>query len=204
MKGWLWGPVLAAGLGVMLAGCGQKPGPISSGTGAASSGHLPFEQASESHGTSPTRAFASIAVPAGTSLIIRLQAPLSSANAHAGDIFKAVLDEPVMMQDQSLAPRGALLTGKVIAAQPSRPDEPGYLRLTLSTLVLDSKTLELRTSSLFAKGATRTRAEAAISAPVNDSRQFAGSGNGASRSDARFSTGRRLTFHLIDSLPLHD
>ena len=204
MRGWRWVPVLAAGLGLTLAGCGQQPGPISSGAGATSSEHLPFEQATRSGGVSPTHAFASIAMPAGTSLIIRLQAPVSSATSHTGDVFKAVLDEPVLVQDQSLAPRGALLTGKVMAAQSSTFTEPGYLRLTLSSLLLNGKTLELRTSSIFAKGATHVRAVARKREREDAPGQFAGTGASAIRNEAKFSTGRRLTFRLIDSLPLHD
>ena len=204
MRGWRWAPVLAVGLGAALAvGCGQQPGPISSG-GTASVQHLPFDRGSVRGGMSPTQAFAAIAIPAGTSLIIQLPAPLSSANSRPGDVFEAVLDEPVVVQDQTIAPRGALLTGKVMAAQSSTLTEPGYLRLTLSSLVLNGKTLELRTSSIFANGATQVRAEAMKRQREDAPGQFAGAGASASRNEAKFSTGRRLTFRLIDSLPLHD
>jgi len=187
--------VLIVGLGFMLEiGCGGQSQPSLPVSNAASHQALPFDRTSENKGVSPTQSFAAATIPAGTAIIVKLSAPLSSADSHIGEDFSAVLEEPVMLQDQVLIARGAVFTGKVIAAQPSGTNEPGYLRLTLSDVIFDHKSLELRSSSIFAKGFSRSHREKADPAGAGD----------AVPSEVKFSTARRLTFHLIDELSLHD
>lgn len=179
---WLW-----VGVTLLLSACSRQLGsfPASPAKPEAHS-PLPFDGSSHSNGISPTEAFASASIPVGTVLVIRLESFLSSAGSQPGDQFQAVLDGPLVVQGQTLAPSGTAITGTVLAAQSSRPHEPGYLRLTLSTAVLNGKTLDLHTSSVFSKGGSRSH-------PI--------SGSGAAY-EIKFSTGRRLTFRLVQPLPL--
>jgi hypothetical protein len=165
-----------------LPSCSRQPVLLSP---KESAGSLPFNNASHAEGISPTQAFTSSSIPPGTAIAIRLQSSLSSTVSHAGDQFQAVLDGPILVQGQTLAPSGTTITGVVVAARASQPQEPGYLRLALSSVLLNGKAVDVHSFSVFFKG---------------DPRKNPKPGSG-SANDVQFSTGRRLTFHLIQPLP---
>ena len=167
---------------LLLAACSRQPVLLSPKENPQS---LPFNDSSHSDGISPTQAFDSASIPAGTAIVIRLQASLSSADSHSGEQFEAVLDGPVVIGGQTLVPSGTAITGRVLVAKASEPHAPGYLRLTLSSVLLNGKAVDVHTSSLFSKGGPR---------------EHPGSESG-SANDVQFSTGRRLTFRLIQTLP---
>lgn len=78
-------------------------------------------------------ALAVVSIPAGTPIKVRLQQTLSSDQSTAGQEFTAVLDEPLVMNGQTVAPKGANVYGKVATARPSgrlRTPAALYLRLT--------------------------------------------------------------------------
>jgi hypothetical protein len=197
-----------------LTGCSRQPVPVSNA--ASNGGKLPFERVSESGGISPTAGFAFDGIPAGTEFIVRLQMALSSADSRAGDSFQAVLDEPLVIAKKTMAPRGTPVTGTVLAARASEDlNDPGYLRLTLASIVMNGKSVPLKTSSIFAKGGFYERRKPT---PIRNSEPngkapavepAAGGGNGTAvnpsqsnpgQGNVRFSTGRRLNFRLAQAL----
>ena len=183
--------VLWLGLALMpFSACSRQPALLSPPENAQSS--LPFDNPSRRDGVSPTQAFASSSIPAGTAIVVRLQSAVSSAESHSGDQFQAVLDAPIVVQGQTLAPGGAAITGTVLAAKASGPGEPGYLRLTLSSLTLKGQALEVHCSSVFSKGGPREYSGAASGA--QSPRHPVGT------AEVQFSTGRRLSFRLIEPL----
>ena len=92
-------------------------------------------------------------VPANTAIYVRLQQSISSATAQSGQNFSAELDEPLVVEGQTLAPKGAPITGKVVAARDSgHLHSAGYLRITLSSITLNGKTVPLQTNSIFVSG----------------------------------------------------
>jgi hypothetical protein len=94
-----------------------------------------------------------LVVPANTAIYVRLQQSLSSATAQSGQNFSAVLDEPLVVDGQTFAPQGASVTGKVVAARESgHLHNSGYLRITLSSIVVNGKTVPLQTNSVFVSG----------------------------------------------------
>src|SRR5512146_3195775 len=83
-------------------------------------------------------------VPAGTPLTVLLQSGVSSASAQSGDTFDAVLDEPVMVKGETMIPKGAEVTGRVVAAnQGGRLHKPAFLRITLVSVRLNGKSKAL-------------------------------------------------------------
>ena len=214
------------GLGVLglifvgLAGCSRQPVPVSSA--ASNGGKLPFERVSESGGISPTAGFAFDGIPAGTEFTVRLQMGLSSADSRAGDSFQAILDEPLVIAKKTIAPRGTPVTGSVLAARASGGlNDPGYMRLTLASIVMNGKPVALQTSSIFVKGgfyarrkptpirSSETNGKATAVEPAvgggNETAIHPVAGNPSqgnpNQGNVRFSTGRRLSFRLAQ--PLH-
>lgn len=161
-------------------------------TEGAKRSQLPFDRVSDAGGISPTDGVEVDEIPAGTQLNIRLQLPLSSASARVGESFSAVLDTPVIVAEKTVVPRGTLVTGSVMATKASELHDPGYLRLTLISMVVNGKTIPLRTSSIFAKGGSYASSPTINGSALNSS-QFSLS---PSKDDVRFSTGHSLTFRL--------
>src|ERR1700675_2746703 len=200
-----------AGLAIILlmlslvCACG-RPTSDSGGnaSNSADSQKLPFDRQPRPTGISPSQSLIPSAtkLPEGTPIPIRLQSALSSASAHAGDSFSATVDEPVVIDGQTLIDRGAPATGRVLEAKPSANSPgrslesslaTGYLRLVLVSLNIGGRPVMIETSSLFAKGGVREERNRAN-----------GAASGASRKDRDivFGIDRRLTFRLAQTVDL--
>jgi hypothetical protein len=91
-------------------------------------------------------------LPAGTLLTVRLENSLSGTKSIAPASFTAVVDEPVIVEGNTLLARGTTVTGRVEAASDSEVKrDRAYLRLTLNSITVDGNDLPLQTSSLFAR-----------------------------------------------------
>src|SRR6202158_6276113 len=126
-------------LALSLTGAAGRPPAESSSN--SDSQKLPFDRQPRSTGVSPSQSLVPSAkkLPEGTPIPIRLQTALSSATSRAGDTFSATLDEPVVVDGQTLIDRGMPVTGRVVEAKPSASSpghslEPGYLRIVLVSL----------------------------------------------------------------------
>ena len=150
-----------------LAGCSQHEGVPTSEQTAPADQHLPFDGTSDTGGIFPTGSLTPTAIPAGTPIAVRLRTSLSSATSRPGDSFEAVLDEPIVVRGKIVAPGGANLTGKVLDAKAAgKFQEPGYMRLALTAVSLNGRSLPIQTSSIFVK---RSHREPASSAPAGTS-----------------------------------
>src|SRR5215469_9211922 len=110
-------PVALISLSLCVAGCksvGDEP-PVAA-TDTPHSQQLPFVEQQP------------VVVPANTAIYVRLQQSLSSATAQDGQSFSAVLDSPLTVDGKDVAPQGATLVGRVVAARESgRLHNAGYL-----------------------------------------------------------------------------
>lgn len=96
-----------------------------------------------------------VVIPVSTAIYVRLQQSLSSRTAQPGEKFSAVLDEPLIVDDQAVAPKGAPVEGRVVAARDSgRLHNSGYLRITLCSITVNGKSIPLQTNSMFVSGGT--------------------------------------------------
>lgn len=130
-------------LAIVAAGCsvGAKSPSTDITADTTSSQQLPFTENK------------ALVVPANTAIYVRLQQSLSSSTAQSGQIFAAVLDEPLIVDGQTLAPEGTAVTGKVVAVRESgHLHNAGYLRITLSALSVNGKSVPLQTNSVFVSG----------------------------------------------------
>jgi hypothetical protein len=115
-----------------------------------------------------------------------------------GDSFSATVDEPVVIDGQTLIDRGTPATGRVLEAKPSanslgRALVPGYLRIVLVSLDIGGRPVMIETSSIFAKGGIRDERNPAT-----------GTASGVSRKDRDivFGIDRRLNFRLAETVDL--
>jgi hypothetical protein len=197
--------VLVLCLLALITGCTQQKSSVSSNPSGTSGWQLPFDRTPEGVGV-PATAELTPEVPVGTAIVIRLQSPLSSVSAHSGDPFQALLDQPILLDNRTVLPSGIVVRGRVLAAKPGELQEPGYLRLTLSSILVDNRTLDVHTSSLFAKAGLHRLDETAANHPshvilADVAASNSNESNHAQR-DVKFSTVRRLTFRLVRPLSL--
>jgi hypothetical protein len=192
-----------------IAGCSRQQAAPGSGVVTADQPQLPFDRVSQTAGISPTGAFASDGVPAGTEIKVRLQIGLSSADAHSGDSFAAKIDEPIVFAGQTVVPLGALVTGTVLSAQAFEPlHDSGYLRVTLASITLNGKLMDVRTSSVFAKGSSSAKSKSfavdhsGLAAIGSNSLLNLHSAKASGNGEVKFSTGHRFTFRLSEALHL--
>src|ERR1700681_1003088 len=187
----------------LLCACGRPP---SENSTSADPQKLPFDRQARPTGISPSQSLIPSAtkLPEGTPIPIRLQSALSSAAAHAGDSFSAIVDEPVVIDGQMLIDGGTPATGRVLEAKPSanspvrsleRSLAPGYLRIVLVSLTVAGRPIMIETSSIFAKGGIREERNPATGAASGSSRKD-------KDRDIVFGIDRRLTFRLAQTVDL--
>ena len=189
---------------VSALACSHQSATLASNPPASNSvQQLPFNQVSQSTGISPTADLTAGQVPAGTSVVVRLQSPLSSADAQPGDRFEAVVDEPIVVQEHTLVEPGAPVQGRVVAVEPaSNGQNSGYLRLTLLTMTINGKSLTVETSSMFAKG--KSERDPSEGGPAANLIHTGTAQAPRPTKDVMFSTGHRLVFRLAQPLVVHD
>lgn len=185
---------------ISLGGCARQPSPAGPSDSALpqrrDQAALPFGvKPAHNDGISPTASLvpAVPSIPAGTPLVIRLQSSLSSATARTGDTFKAVLDEPILVDGRPVLPTGTPVIGAVVGHKAGREGESSYLRLTVTVLDIRGESVRVDSSSISAKAASPDHA------------RHSGSGLDASlirRRNAEFGSQRRLTFRLTAPLEL--
>lgn len=205
-------------------GCSSVPEPVSAvepASGDTSS--PPFAKARQEDSLLHKLVPEEVTVPAGTPLSIRLQGTISSASNRPGDEFAAVLDEPIVVNGNTVAPRGAAVQGRVLAARSSgRLHNSGYLRLALVSVEINGKSVPVHSSSVFAAGGSHQNRNLALigggagaGAVIGG---IAGGGKGAligtvagggagtvgayatGQKDVSFAPERRLTFRLTQPL----
>src|ERR1700722_20384437 len=86
----------------LAPGCSRQPNLLAPNPSPVSGRPLPFENPSVEGGNYPTASLASLNLPPGTLLTVRIRSRVSSATCHAGDSFDAVLDEPLVLAGQTV------------------------------------------------------------------------------------------------------
>lgn len=98
------------------------------------------------------------AIPQGTQVQIRMIDALSSANAKDGQTFRATLEQPIVVNGQTLYPKGADVTGQVVQARSSgRLSAPGELQLALTQIGVNGAWYPIAVEPLMMKGESHAK-----------------------------------------------
>jgi hypothetical protein len=195
-------PCLLAFLALTIAlfnSCSAPP-TDKSATPSSDSQSLPFDRQPRSSGVSPSQSLlpATTALPEGTLIVVRLRASVSSALSHSGDSFNAVVDEPVIVNDETLVEKGSEAVGRVLEVKSATggvrgQTVPGYLRIVLVSLTSRGQTIGIETSSIFAKGGIRHDPQASQAKhPADDKTNLDG--------EVEFVSNRLLNFRLAQTV----
>jgi len=206
------GPAIVLLMLSLACACGRPTSDPGNASNSADAQKLPFDRQPRPTGISPSQSLIPSAtkLPEGTPIPIRLQSALSSASAHAGDSFSAIVDEPVVIDGQMLIDGGTPATGRVLEAKPSanspgrsleRSLAPGYLRIVLVSLTVAGRPIMIETSSIFAKGGIREERNPATGAASGASRKGKDKDRERDR-DIVLGIDRRLTFRLAQTVDL--
>jgi hypothetical protein len=125
-----------------------------------------------------------------------LQSRLTSSQVLPGTSFTGILDEALHFEGRTVAARGSLITGKVVAVKLAGAT-PGYVRLTLVSMNLNDKSVPVQTSDAFLKDQANNDVEL-IAGPTE------AKGTGVQPASAQFADsetnpgfrGRRFTVRL--------
>jgi hypothetical protein len=151
----------------------------------SSSASTPNTSAAASNATSIPRTSAqSVVVPSGTRLTIRTIDGVDSDKNHPGDKFLASLEQPLVVNEITVAPKGASVYGRLQQVQEAgQLTGKSQLRLALTGIVINGQTYPLSTGDYEVSGksrgtstATKVGGGAALGAVIG---ALAGGGKGA-------------------------
>jgi hypothetical protein len=150
----VWLAVVASGF-LTLAGCSNQAPKQSEATEATKKVE-PAKQAREAEAAKPlptpkkvTPTAVLVTVPKGTSISATVTQTLASNKNHAGDSFAASLSTPVKVGGRIVIPKGAHVTGRVLAAKKKGPAE---LTVALASVEIQGKSYALKTNSIDPSG----------------------------------------------------
>jgi len=90
---------------------------------------------------------AAMTIPAGTALDVRLQETIDTKRNRAGDRFDATLTRPIVVDRETVVPRGTAFSGHLIESRPSgRLKGHAELSLSLDSFELNGRRYEIRTT----------------------------------------------------------
>ena len=127
---------------------------------------------------------ASLEIPSGTTISVRMIDKLSSEVNQTGDVFHGTLDEPIEVNGRQLYPKGADVIGRVTDVHATgRLSEPGELDLVLNTVSSGTIAASIHVQPLVIKGESHSKSNvtkigggAALGAVIG---AIAGGGKGA-------------------------
>jgi hypothetical protein len=94
-----------------------------------------------------------ISIPEGTELDVVLNQSISTAANRSGDPFQATLASPLVIDDKTVIPKDALVTGRIVDARPSgHLKGVARLELTLDSVQVNGETYGIATGDFGSTG----------------------------------------------------
>lgn len=89
-----------------------------------------------------------VTVPPSTSIHVTLNSALSSNRSNPGDHFEATVSQPVVINGETVIPKGAEATGVVVDSLPSgKMEKRAHLLVALETVTVGGSLYQIRTAS---------------------------------------------------------
>lgn len=102
-----------------------------------------------SYGQSPGPTNSSVTIPPGTQIVVRLIDPVNSEVDHLGQTYRVSLDEPVLVNGQTLIPRGADAVAFLIDSEHSgKIQGRTSLTLDLKTITVNGRQYDITTTGV--------------------------------------------------------
>ena len=102
-------------------------------------------------------------IPSGTPLVVRMIDDVDSERDSVGQTFRASLDEPVMVNGETLVPRGADLVIKLVEdKQSGKLTGKTELTLDVQSLLVNGRTIDVATESVTQASESRTNQTAKV------------------------------------------
>jgi hypothetical protein len=140
--------LLAIGFVIAVTGCNKSSQPADTSGGAP-----PANPAGSASGGGTATPPVSEIVPRGTILQVSLNQTLASDKNNNGDGFQATLAKEIVVDGETLIPKGARIIGNVVEARASgRLKTPASLVLTLTSIEVEGQSYDLTTSSVARQG----------------------------------------------------
>jgi hypothetical protein len=99
---------------------------------------------------------AGVQIPAGTSITVRMIESVDSKVAHLGQTFRASVDEPVLVNGQTVIPRGADALAKLVEDQQSGKFEgKTVLTLALTDITINGQMIDTTTGNVSQASSSR-------------------------------------------------
>lgn len=125
--------------------------------------HIEFGGAEERRGRDTSPAVGSILLPAGTRLVIRMIDGVDSERNSVGQRFAASLDEPVVIDGQTVIPRGADVIVKLVEAKESGKFEGRTsLTLDLMSVMVNGRMVDVNTETVTEESSSRGKRTAKV------------------------------------------
>jgi hypothetical protein len=103
----------------------------------------------------------SVVVPSGTQITVRTIDAVDSDKNHPGDKFQASLEQPLVVNDITVAPKGASVYGKLQQVQEAgQLTGKSQLRLALTGIVINGQTYPLSSGDYEVSGKSRGKSTA--------------------------------------------
>ncbi len=102
-------------------------------------------------------------IPAGTAIVVRMIDSVDSEKARPGQTFRASLDEPVVINGQTVLPAGAdVVTRLVEVREPGKLTGGGQLTLDLDSIIVEGRTISIAAGEVTQTGRSRTGQSAKV------------------------------------------
>jgi len=102
-------------------------------------------------------------IPAGTTLVVRMIDSVDSTKHKPGETFRSALDEPVIVDGETLIPREAeVLTKLVNVKRSGKITGRSELTLDIVTISFQGRTIDVNTGESTSSGKSRTRESAVV------------------------------------------
>jgi hypothetical protein len=110
----------------------------------------------------PAQADLNVTFPAGTPVVIRTTTAIDTDRNRVGDVFDAILSDPMVLSNQTIFPRGTAVKGRIAYAKESgKITGQSQLVLELTDIIYNDRTYSLRTSDYTETGSSRGNRTAA-------------------------------------------